>query len=89
MATRVKNLNGTSNRKVPDGYKSWLHFWEERSGKKAVDCGCCINTADVGAHVKKCDSYDTSWYIVPLCHGCNAKPSEEEFNVYEDLVPVR
>lgn len=89
MATKVKNLNGTADISVPSGYKSWLHFWEENTGRKAGDCGRCINSAEVGAHVKKFESCDNSWYIVPLCRECNAKPSEEEFTVYEDLIPVR
>ena len=38
MATKVKNLNGTSDRSAPEGYRSWLHFWEESMGRKAGDC---------------------------------------------------
>ena len=88
---KVKNLNGTYDNKVPAGYSSWLDFWEKKSGKRAEKCGRngCIKKATDGAHVQKADSNDNRWYIVPLCHECNMKPSSEEFYVNEILVPVR
>lgn len=88
MSTNVKNLNGTSDNRVPYGYSSWLDYWEKKTGKKAGECGHCYEKAYVGAHVQKANSSDKSWYIVPLCYKCNQKPSTEEFTVYEDLVPV-
>ncbi len=88
MSTNVKNLNGTSDNRVPSGYSSWLEYWEKKTGKRAGECGHCTAKAEVGAHVQKADSYDRSWYIVPLCYACNQKPSTEEFMVYEELVPV-
>ena len=88
MSVKVKNLNGTSDNKVPYGYSSWLDYWEKKTGKKAGECGHCRERASVGAHVQKADSFDRSWYIVPLCHGCNQRPSTEEFMVYEELVSV-
>ncbi len=88
MSTKVKNLNGTSDNKVPNCYNSWLDFWEKKSGQKAGECGCCNQSADVGAHVQKANSSDKSWYIVPLCRGCNNKSSTEEFDVYTTLVAV-
>lgn len=88
MSTIVKNLNGTSDNKVPSGYTSWLNFWEKNSKKKASECSHCNKSAVLGAHVQKANSTDRSWYIVPLCCGCNCKPSTEEFTVYEELVPV-
>lgn len=88
MATKVKNLNGTSDNRVPYGYDSWLDFWEKKSGKKAKECAHCSNGAQVGAHVQKADSNDRSWHIVPLCCRCNCKSSSEEFTVYDVLIPV-
>lgn len=88
---KVKNLNGTADR-LPVGCCSWLDFWEKKTGKKIDKCsrrGCAKKATD-GAHVQKADSDDRRWYIVPLCHECNMKPSSEEFYVdEEDLVPVR
>lgn len=89
MSTQVKNLNGTSDNKVPNSYSSWLDFWEKKTGKKAGECGHCTSKAEVGAHVQKADGNDKSWYIVPLCQKCNKKVSSEEFTVYEELVPVK
>ena len=84
---KVKNLNGTSDNDA----HIWLDFWERKTGKKVGECGCrgCTKKATDGAHVKKADSNDGRWYIVPLCHECNMKPSSEEFYVDEVLVPVR
>ncbi len=88
MITKVKNLRGTGDRK-PVGYNSWLEFWEARSGEKATMCksiSCSSKTDLVGAHVKKVDSNDGKWYIVPLCKGCNAR--DDEFYVSGTLVAV-
>lgn len=87
---KVKNLHGTSDR-VPNGYASWLDFWEAKSGQKATNClrvGCGVTGRSklVGAHVKKVGSSDNSWYIVPLCQADNMRT--DEFYVYEPLVPV-
>lgn len=88
---KIKNLNGTSDNKIPAGYSSWIDFWEKKSGKKAGECGRrgCHKKATDGAHVQKADSDNRNWYIVPLCHECNMKPSSEEFYVDELLVPVK
>lgn len=89
MATKVKNLNGTSER-VPNGYNSWLHFWETKARMRAFSCSneVCNARAEVGAHVKKEGFFDMAHYIVPLCKGCNNKSSVETFNVTGLLVPV-
>lgn len=89
--SKVKNLNDTFDR-IPSTGNSWRQFWEDKSGKKFDKCGRrgCTEKATDGAHVQKADSDDRHWYIVPLCHKCNMKPSSEEFYVdEEDLVPVR
>jgi hypothetical protein len=87
---KVKNLHGTAGR-VPNGYDSWLDYWETESGQRATKCmrvGCNVTGRAnlVGAHIKKADSYDNSWYIVPLCQADNMRT--DEFYVYEPLVPV-
>jgi len=87
---KVKNLNGTGDR-VPNGYASWLDYWEAKSGQKATKCmrvNCSVTgrTNLVGAHVKKVDSSDNKWYIVPLCQADNKRT--DEFYVYEPLVPI-
>jgi hypothetical protein len=87
---KVKNLNGTAGR-VPFGYESWLDYWETKSGQRATKCmrvGCNVTGRVnlVGAHIKKVDSSDNSWYIVPLCQADNKRT--DEFYVYEPLVPV-
>ena len=91
MFVTVKNLNGTSGRIPPNGASSWLSYWEEKK-HKASFCtnAACANEAEVGGHVKKVGQDDGSWYITPLCKRCNAKSSDETFEVNSDnLLPVR
>lgn len=85
---KVKNINGTTGR-IPKGYSSWEDFWQSKKGKEFSDCSCkgCTDEAKVGAHVKKVDSIDNKWYIVPLCKGCNSKSISFEVRE-DDLVPV-
>lgn len=92
IMTKVKNLNGTSDR-VPSGYESWIHYWKIKTGQKlaggcaARNCSDMTGTNLEGAHVKKTVEYnDDSWYIVPLCPSCNKRT--DEFYVTATLVPV-
>ncbi len=64
---KIKNINGTSALKCKCG--TWLGHWKKHSGQSAYFCSekTCINTSLVGAHVKKAESLDNNWYIVPLC----------------------
>ena len=65
---KVKNINGTSDNTCKCG--SWLDHWKNFSGQ-SVPTYCpeegCIQNPEVGAHVQKDSSADSSWYIVPLC----------------------
>lgn len=68
---KLKNINGTAQLNCSCG--SWLQHWENYSGQTATYCGevSCTNTDLVGAHVQKADSYDSAWYIYPLCNKHN------------------
>ena len=85
---KVKNVVGSSRFPAPQGFSSWLDYWEKKSGQKATFCGAssCWGTNLVGAHVKKAEGYDQSWYITPLCVSCNQRA--DTFEVYSTLVPV-
>lgn len=88
---KVKNVNGSSRFESPAGYKTWLDYWEEKSGITAVrcsaiDCHKYGRSNLVGAHVQKVYGLDKSWYIVPLCRVCNNRT--DEFYVDGPLVPV-
>lgn len=86
-----KNINNTSDRRVPSGYNSWLDFYEQKSGKSAKVCKVkdCTSSAADGAHVKKVNSSDNSWYIVPLCRSHNHDGDEFELNSDADPVRIR
>lgn len=34
--TRVKNVSGSSRFAVPNGYSSWLDYWEKQTGTKNI-----------------------------------------------------
>lgn len=86
--TKVKNVNGSGRYSPPEGYTSWLDYWEKQTGKRVHICGAmdCNGTDLVGAHVQKADSYDNKWYVTPLCKACNNRT--DEFYVSFELVPV-
>ncbi|MBQ9546384.1 MAG: hypothetical protein IJU90_03760 [Bacteroidales bacterium] len=78
----IKNVKGSSkvSPKAPEGYSSWLNYWEENMKKPLKDymeyeCPACKNYFTRqhfdGCHVQKADSSDGKWYIVPLCDSCN------------------
>ena len=71
---KVHNLNGTSDNdpRAPDG--SWIQYWRSYKGRTPLICPRCgkLLLDPVGAHVQKDLIYgDGSWYIVPICRGCN------------------
>ena len=83
----VHNVLGTTDEPFPEGYDSFLEYWECKTGKsvptncQAIDFhtnqdGTEADTTDiVGAHVRidglSCPD-DWAW-IVPLCKHCNSK----------------
>jgi hypothetical protein len=71
---KVKNINGTSDNTCKCG--SWLEHWKNFSGQ-LLPSYCpeqsCTKKPEVGAHVQKDNSTDSSWYIVPLCTTHNAE----------------
>ena len=70
---KVRNINGSSDNKPPEGYSSWIDAWSSLIGCDNVNCACrdCEKRATDGAHVKKEGTGDNCWYIVPLCHKHN------------------
>ena len=85
----IKNVSGSSRFTKPNGYTSWLAYWEAQTGSKATFCSAngCFSRDLVGARVQKAYSNDNKWYIVPLCSSCNQRT--DTFNVPDNLlVPV-
>lgn len=79
---RVRNLNGATS-SDGDG-RNWLAHWEKLSGQNAFMCFAegCINIPSVGGHVQKDSSTDRTWYVIPLCSGCNKK-KELDLNIWD------
>jgi hypothetical protein len=74
---KVRNINGTSDTNCKCG--SWLQHWKNFSGE-ALGSYCyevkCTKKPEVGAHVQKDESSDSSWYIIPLCTDHNNQKGE-------------
>lgn len=92
---KIRNIKGTGeNYPNPScNCSSWLDHWETNKNLTAGYCRCCKVKIDhnslVGGHVKKVDSIDNSYYIVPLCNSCNNYNNTDAFYVNEeDLVSV-
>lgn len=86
------NLKSTGNRKCPSRYSSWLDYYMQSNGLRVTpSCGHkgCSKTADVGAHVKKENSVDNKWYIIPSCQACNKVSTSFEINSNVNPVHVR
>lgn len=85
---RVKNLNGTSQKRCNCG--SWLRHWHNYCHQVATRCRAsgCSNPAHVGAHVVKYDSPDQRHYIVPFCYAHNRQAGAIELNTHTCLAPA-
>ena len=98
----VHNVLDTKDETIPNGYNSFLDYWEKKSGKacpkecQAIslhfkDDGTPADATDlVGAHVridgKSCPD-DEAW-IVPLCKHCNRDENTEPILLPEGTVFV-
>lgn len=86
---KVRNINGTSD--LPRCQcGTWLRHWENYTDGESEKCSVtgCKGIPEVGAHVQKEDD-DRSWYIVPLCRGCNnQRGGELEVRDDTELIPV-
>jgi len=71
---RVNNINGTSDISCKCG--SWLSHWKRFGGTKPLSLCAeikCPASYEVGAHVQRDNSFDQSWYIIPLCKEHNGQ----------------
>ena len=86
---RVKNIKGTSDNTCICG--SWLTHWENFSNSHLRNCcseKSCKNRPEVGAHVKKVNSSDDNWYIVPLCNRHNRIDNHFELKLGMDSIKL-
>lgn len=82
---KVKNLQGTTNRKC-NCKGGWLGHWREFTNCNRTTCCAigCSNKCEVGAHVKR--ELNNESFIVPFCHTHNRKWGE--WIEIEDRVPL-
>ncbi len=87
---KVKNINGTSRNACNCG--SWLEHWKNYGGRSLpASCavGSCNQKPEVGAHVQRNDSTDSSWYIIPLCKAHNGETGKSlSVSDFTKLVPA-
>lgn len=77
---KVKNINGTSANICKCG--TWLEHWKKFSNQHlpgSCPVANCTQKPEVGAHVQKDSSTDSSWYIVPFCKAHNAEKGKSLF----------
>jgi len=85
---KVKIIHG-SMPKVPHGYGSWLHYFEEKSVRPVMGCHrslCYIDYNIDFVIVKRLDENNDSLYLIPLCK--NHHSSSDEFYVKDSLVKL-
>lgn len=83
---RVKNVEG--HFKDPEGYESWIEYWEDKMGRDAEECSryFCSNKDDiVGALVTKVPD-DGNIYLIPLCRSHNTHVFVNPFNVPNNVL---
>ena len=78
MSITAKNLHREISASPTCGCITWIHHWENNSGKKAGTCSVlgCSQPACVGGHVQKKDLDNNSWFIIPICKTCNTLDHE-------------
>jgi len=82
--------NHTGAYKVPDGYESWLDYWEKNTGRSAKECLNinCENTEDIeGCHVDVVGK--SGVWLLPMCRSCNDSRNHDKMEAYSrDLIEV-
>jgi hypothetical protein len=74
----IKNVKGSTGDMPPSDCSDWQDFWEQRTGLKAK--------GDVGGHVMKVNSSDTSVYIADITYEENEKTKPYEYS--SELVKI-
>lgn len=70
---------------LPNGYTTWLEYWEMQKGRRATRCEAlhCKESAASGGLVMKVGRSNNE-YILPLCAGHHNKTEMESFDAYEE-----
>jgi hypothetical protein len=95
---KVVNAINTAELPLPEGYDSWISYWNDKKNKPAGMCRRCGTKTSVlnGAHVqyvkknaKKEWQRVSGLFLVPLCSKCNNPNNTTIFSVNKnDLIPA-
>jgi hypothetical protein len=89
----VVNAANTAELPLPEGYDSWISYWNDKKGITAKRCRQCKKeTSELdGAHVQHVKKNDNGhWqrvdglFLVPLCSKCNNPNNTKVFSVKRD-----
>lgn len=69
MIIKVKNKNGSPIKKLPNGFNSWLEYWEYKKVRDVDNCSIrfCVNHANTGEYVSNANAKSEK-YIIPICN---------------------
>jgi hypothetical protein len=99
-SNKVNVVNGSNTAKIPfpEGYNSWISYWNDKKNKTAKWCRQCREKPSEldGAHVQYVKKNDEGkWqrvsglFLVPLCSKCNNPNNTTVFSVKKnDLIPA-
>lgn len=99
---KIENIKGSSkiSSRPKSPFGSWLNYWEFHYNnclslkyKEIFTCPSCNQITKredmCGCHViKKDNSNDNNWYIVPMCNKCNQKEGIFEIDNNTTFIPV-
>ena len=85
----VKNKKNTSNDNPPEGFSSWIDYWNYKKGVKATWCRRCNHDKKYDLNGGHVIDKNENTYITPLCSECNSYTNTDYFSVNEnDLVKI-
>ncbi len=84
----LKIESGATQSMPPEGFSSWLAFWEAQRGRRATECeafGCDREVTEAGRVIK--NGQEEGVYILPLCDRCSSQANTRVFKAWDkDLV---
>lgn len=86
----VRNVVNTAGHSCRCG--SWRNHWVRHTSSSWPPICSVLNCFGIptdGGHVRRVSGADQSWYIIPLCSGCNKWDSDLLISPDTNLVPAK